>query len=62
MKNKKAKLLMKGRVKSRFNGEVYVVTKVSIRGCDLVNGPVLVYSDFVGEFEEAEMIASCLIK
>jgi len=62
MKNKKAKLLMKGRVKSRSNGEVYVVKKVSIKGCDFVGGPTLVFSDFVGVFEDADMIASCLIK
>ncbi len=62
MKNKKAKLLMKGLVKSRFNGEVYIVTKVSIRGCDLANGDVIVHSDYVGAFEYAEMIAKSLIK
>ncbi|CAM0060641.1 hypothetical protein VPHK406_0198 [Vibrio phage K406] len=55
MNNKKAKQLMFGCIKSRDNGECYVVEQVSITGSDLQEGSVITYSKFLGELDTQEV-------
>ena len=55
MKNKKAKQLMFGCIKSRDNGECYELTRVSITGSDLQEGSVIAHSRFIGELDTQEV-------
>ncbi|AGN51654.1 hypothetical protein VPLG_00215 [Vibrio phage eugene 12A10] len=54
MKNKKAKQLMFGCIKSRDNGECYLVEQVHITG-NLQDGSVITYSKFLGGLDTQEV-------
>ncbi len=54
MKNKKAKQLMFGCIKSRDNGECYLVEQVHITD-NLQDGSVIAYSKFLGELDTQEV-------
>jgi len=49
MKNLKAKKLMIGCIKTRDNGEVDLVEKVSIKTSNLVEGSVMARSTYLGD-------------
>lgn len=55
MDNKEAKQLMFGCIKSRDNGECYIVEQVSIKTCNLQDGSVIAYSKFIGELDTQEV-------
>ena len=60
MKNRKAKRLMIGCVKSRDNGECYILASVSIKTSDLTNGSVMAHSDYIGDLDSNQaMLAVC---
>lgn len=42
-------------IKSRENGEYYIVKPVSIKTSDLENGSVLSYSDYIGDLDSPEV-------
>ena len=54
MKNKKAKQLMFGCIKSRDNGECYLVEQVRITG-NLQDGSVIAYSKYIGDLDTPEV-------
>lgn len=54
MDNKKAKQLMFGCIKSRDNGECYLVEQVSITG-NLQDGSVIAYSKYIGDLDTQEV-------
>jgi hypothetical protein len=56
MDNKKAKQLMFGCIKSRENGECYVVEKVSIKTANLKEGSTVVYSRYIGDLDSSEVL------
>jgi hypothetical protein len=55
MNNKKAKQLMFGCIKSRENGERYVVEKVSIKTANLKEGSTIVHSRHIGDLDSPEV-------
>lgn len=58
MENKKAKQLMFGCIKSRDNGECYIVESVSIKTSDLENGSVLSKSKYIGDLDSPEVFGN----
>lgn len=56
MKNTQAKKLMINCIKSRDNGECYIVNKVSIKTSNLDNGSVLSYSTYIGDLDSVEAL------
>lgn len=51
MKNKAAKKLMLGCIKSRDNGECYIIDSVSIKTHNLADGSVIAHSTYIGELD-----------
>lgn len=58
MNNKKAKQLMFGCIKSRENGECYIVESVSIKTSDLENGSVISKSKYIGDLDSPEVFTN----
>jgi hypothetical protein len=58
MKNLKAKKLMIGCIKTRDNGEVDLVEKVSIKTSNLVEGSVMARSTYLGDVDTPEAIGA----
>lgn len=56
MDNKKAKQLMFGCIKSRENGECYIIESVSIKTSDLGNGSVMSKSKYIGDLDSPEVL------
>ena len=56
MKNIKAKKLMFGCIKTRDNGEVYLIDKVSIKTSNLEEGSVMAHSTYLGDVDSPESI------
>lgn len=56
MKNQKAKKLMFGCIKTRYNGEVYLIDKVSIKTSNLEEGSVMARVTYLGDVDTPEAV------
>ncbi|AUS01332.1 hypothetical protein NVP1284A_05 [Vibrio phage 1.284.A._10N.286.55.A5] len=56
MKNTQAKKLMINCIKSRDNGECYIVNKVSIKTANLGKGSVMAHSTYIGDLDSVEAL------